>query len=326
MLADFLTSTLPDDLRRARALLRSGRVTDAQGVLSVVPGLDAEPHLTVLWLASTLEVQLARGEMSRATATDERLRELGSHRGFAGALAHYARGELRAALGEAELASELYAGAGALLSGDLDDPDLVPWRAGAALTLTHLRRNREAQELAEANLVLARRSGSAYAVAQALRTLAATAIGDGRVRLLREARATLEGVTADRLAAQIDTDLAVLITLQDPVGARDEAVTMLRSAEAYAGREDLFPLQNRVRHLLHRLGERPRLIRSETLAMLTASEQRAARMAASGLTNRQIAAEMTVTIKAVEWHLSHVYRKLGVPNRTGLAETLGEAV
>ena len=66
----------------------------------------------MLWLASTLEVQLARGEMSRATATDERLRELGTHRGFAGALARYARGELRAALGEAELASELYAEAG----------------------------------------------------------------------------------------------------------------------------------------------------------------------------------------------------------------------
>ena len=43
-------------------------------------------------------------------------------------------------------------------------------------------------------------------------------------------------------------------------------------------------------------------------------------MAASGLTNRQIAAEMTVTVKAVEWHLSHVYRKLGVRNRTGLAD------
>ena len=49
-------------------------------------------------------------------------------------------------------------------------------------------------------------------------------------------------------------------------------------------------------------------------------------MAASGLTNREIAAEMTVTIKAVEWHLSHVYRKLGIPNRTGLADTLGAAV
>jgi len=330
MLADLLTSTLPDDLRRVRELLRSGRVTDAQGVLSVtsspVPDPTGDAHAFVWWLSMTLEVQLARGEVAAATATGELLRACSAQSGFPGALACHARGELEAAVGDPETAAELYAEAGARVPDDLDDPDLIPWRAGAAMALTHLRRHREAHDLAEANLVRARRTGSAYAVAHALRTLAATAIGDGRIALFHEARATLAGVAAERLAAQVDTDLAVLITLQHGAGGREDAVALLRAAEAYAGREDLFPLQNRVRHLLQRIGEQPRLIRSESLAKLTASEQRAARMAASGLTNRQIAAEMTVTIKAVEWHLSHVYRKLGVPNRTGLAATLGEAV
>jgi DNA-binding CsgD family transcriptional regulator len=325
MLADFLTSTLPDDLRRARELLRSGRVTDAQGVLSTVSDLDDARH-TLLWLALTLDCQLARGEMPRATGTGERLRHVAAPEGFAAALACHARAELSSALGDLDNAADLYAEAGEQVSADLDNPDLLPWRAGAAMALTHLRRHREAHELAETNLALARDTGSAYAVAHALRTLAATAIGDGRVGLLREALATLDGIVAERLAAQVGTDLAVLITLQHGLEGREEAVALLRAAEAYAGREDLFPLQNRVRHLLHRLGEKPRLIRSETLAKLTASEQRAARMAANGLTNREIAAEMTVTVKAVEWHLSHVYRKLGVPNRLELAETLGTAV
>jgi DNA-binding NarL/FixJ family response regulator len=49
-------------------------------------------------------------------------------------------------------------------------------------------------------------------------------------------------------------------------------------------------------------------------------------MAAAGMTNREIAAELAVTVKAVEWHLSNVYRKLKIRGRTGLADTLGVAV
>ena len=75
-------------------------------------------------------------------------------------------------------------------------------------------------------------------------------------------------------------------------------------------------------HTSETIGEEIR----ERLGEMTPSERRVARMAADGLTNRQIAGELVVTVKAVEWHLSHVYRKLGVPNRTGLAATLGEAV
>ena len=59
------------------------------------------------------------------------------------------------------------------------------------------------------------------------------------------------------------------------------------------------------------------------MAVLTVSERRVARMAADGLTNRQIADELVVTIKAVEWHLSHVYRKLGISSRTRLPSMLG---
>jgi DNA-binding NarL/FixJ family response regulator len=44
--------------------------------------------------------------------------------------------------------------------------------------------------------------------------------------------------------------------------------------------------------------------------------------AAEGRSNREIAAELYVTQKTVEFHLRHVYAKLGVRSRTQLARRL----
>jgi DNA-binding NarL/FixJ family response regulator len=204
-------------------------------------------------------------------------------------------------------------------------PDRLPWRSGAALS--HLRTGdaRTAAALAREQVQLAQRSGSPYGMATALRTLAAVAIDTGpdRIQHLLRARAVLSGNRADRLAAQIDTDLAGLLLLTHAPDAEQRALALLRSAEEHAGRQELWPLQGRVRRLLDRLGQQPRKVETEAMAALTASERRVARMAADGLTNRQIASELVVTVKAVEWHLSHVYRKLGISSRTMLAETLG---
>jgi len=55
---------------------------------------------------------------------------------------------------------------------------------------------------------------------------------------------------------------------------------------------------------------------------LTASEDRVAAMAAEGLSNREIAQRLFVTIKAVQWHLRNVYRKLEVDSREELPAAL----
>jgi DNA-binding CsgD family transcriptional regulator len=54
-----------------------------------------------------------------------------------------------------------------------------------------------------------------------------------------------------------------------------------------------------------------------TFPALTEREQEVLRRAATGDTNRQIAAELGVTIHAVKFHLGSIFRKLGVTNRTG---------
>ncbi|GII97336.1 LuxR family transcriptional regulator [Sinosporangium siamense] len=87
------------------------------------------------------------------------------------------------------------------------------------------------------------------------------------------------------------------------------------------------------RDVLKRLGARPYLQRCEReLAAcglrtsagharqgdLTPQEQAVARLAVTGIGNRQIARELMLSTKTVEYHLSHIYAKLGVTSRAAL--------
>ena len=56
---------------------------------------------------------------------------------------------------------------------------------------------------------------------------------------------------------------------------------------------------------------------------LTPTEERVAALAAEGLSNKEIAATLFVTVHTVETHLSHAYTKLGVRSRGQLARRLG---
>ena len=57
---------------------------------------------------------------------------------------------------------------------------------------------------------------------------------------------------------------------------------------------------------------------------LTSSEQRVAELAASGMTNRDIAAALFISPKTVEANLARVYRKLGIRTRAELGRLIGD--
>src|SRR5262249_43908709 len=65
---------------------------------------------------------------------------------------------------------------------------------------------------------------------------------------------------------------------------------------------------------LRRLG-----LQRGTIGELTPTEERIARLVASGMTNREVAAATFVTVKTVEANLGRIYRKLGVHSRRELA-------
>ena len=52
--------------------------------------------------------------------------------------------------------------------------------------------------------------------------------------------------------------------------------------------------------------------------VLTEVERRVAKLAVAGRTNREIADTLFMSVRTVEGHLSHIYRKLGIRGRTEL--------
>jgi DNA-binding CsgD family transcriptional regulator len=60
-------------------------------------------------------------------------------------------------------------------------------------------------------------------------------------------------------------------------------------------------------------------------AELTASERRVAELAATGITNREVAAALFISPKTVEANLSHIYRKLNIHSRAELGRIMGSS-
>ena len=284
-----------------------GNVSSA---LALAERLDESGVGDVSLLALMLECRLARGELNLALSLGARLRpELD---GVEAEVAAMALAQLALAAGSADEAVELFDRAAEVRS----HPD-------RALALARTGRQRQAEEAATALVQAAREDGDVYELASALRVQAFVTSDGNRLELLAEAAELLSAIPAQRLAMQIATDRAGLLILTGDPDDRVLAIDLLRQAEYYAAREDLYPLRSRVRPLLQRLGEEPVSTRGELMASLTPREGLIARLAAEGRSNKEIAAELSISVKAVEWHLSHVYRKLGVRGRGSLATSLG---
>jgi DNA-binding winged helix-turn-helix (wHTH) protein/DNA-binding CsgD family transcriptional regulator len=101
---------------------------------------------------------------------------------------------------------------------------------------------------------------------------------------------------------------------------RGRSVGALQQALAEFERMGARLFAERARQELARGGARP-----QAPGELTASERRAAELAAEGLSNKEIAAALFVGVHTVEVHLSHAYAKLGVHSRARLARALGPA-
>ena len=143
--------------------------------------------------------------------------------------------------------------------------------------------------------------------------------GEAGFVLLREAVETLERSQSPlELARALSDNGAALRRRGQRVQARSQLERGLDLAHHCGARR----IAAYARAELIAAGAKPRRDAITGRDALTAGELRVARLAADGLTNREIAQALFITTKTASAHLSHVYRKLGISRRAQLAGAL----
>jgi DNA-binding CsgD family transcriptional regulator len=104
-----------------------------------------------------------------------------------------------------------------------------------------------------------------------------------------------------------------------------ESRVPLRAAREACDALGAVPWGERARQELRAAGEASPTRSIAAAERLTAQELEIARLAASGLTNREIGQQLYLSHRTVGSHLYHVFPKLGVSSRVELAAALGEA-
>ncbi|HYB27495.1 MAG TPA: LuxR C-terminal-related transcriptional regulator [Solirubrobacteraceae bacterium] len=194
------------------------------------------------------------------------------------------------------------------------------WRFHAAICMTLLGEEPDrAVALAEADVELARRWGAPGALGSALRARGLVLGDRDGESSLREAVTVLDGSICKLEHAKALVELGALLRRR---AHRREARELLRSGLELARSCGAAPLAAQAEEELRATGASPRDVIRVGVDELTGSERRVAQLGASGMSNKQIAQTLFVTVKTVETHLHRCYQKLGVSSRGQLAEAL----
>lgn len=178
-------------------------------------------------------------------------------------------------------------------------------------------RHDEAPGIAAAYRDRAKDKGQTWALARAERACAFLA-DDPEPGLARALALHAEGPD---LFEEARTRL-VLGELQRRARRRTVARASLRTALESFERLGARPWADRAAGELGATGEHPRRRGDRSTDALTPQELQVARLLSSGSTTRQAAASLFLSPKTVEYHLRHVYMKLGVNNRADLARAV----
>lgn len=212
----------------------------------------------------------------------------------------------------------------------MDVSTLVPWRLDLARVQLALGRKPEALRLLEEQLDGARTVDDRTR-GSALRLLAGLVPAEQARQLLARAVKLLETSGDRRELDRALTDRAVL--LGRPTRPESSPEPAPRTHSRAPAEQARCPDEPRPQGRESQAGQEgqgepegeqrsARAERAEPLGGLSEAETRVAALAAQGHTNRQISSKLFITVSTVEQHLTRVYRKLDVKQRTDLATRL----
>jgi DNA-binding CsgD family transcriptional regulator len=224
-----------------------------------------------------------------------------------------AGGDLAAARTDLEQALRWMEASRWLVPGDHDA------RVALVPVLHGLGEHDRARDLADEALKVATAAQSPRAIGGALRVAGLAHGGRHSLDLLRQAVDTLATSPTMLWRAEALVDLGAALRRD---GQRTAARDVLRDGMDLAHRCAAAPLADRAGDELRAVGARPRRPAQSGTDALTASERRVAELAAAGMSNKQIAQALFVTLRTVEMHLSNAYAKLQIRSREGLTRAL----
>ena len=306
-------------VHRAWASYERGALADAEAdarwALEHADGVNRVHAVTVL-----LKVLIDRDELGAAEDVLERCADPRGSRSLEAARLLFARGGLHRAQGCLQEARRDFLECGQRCAAiGIVTLHGAPWRGEAALVSSALGETREARRLAGEQLELARAFGRSRTLGISLRACGLVEGGDAGLRLLAEAVKTLERSRSPLELARALSDYGAALRR---AGRRVEARTQLERALDIAHRCGAQRIVASARAELIAAGAKPRRDAITGRDALTAGELRVARLAAEGLTNRDIAQALFITTSTAKAHLNHVYRKLDITRRDQLAGAL----
>jgi DNA-binding CsgD family transcriptional regulator len=166
---------------------------------------------------------------------------------------------------------------------------------------------------------IARAAGTDWALGTHARAAAMLAEGEAAERLYREAIERLSHVKTCATLARTHLLYGEWLRREH---RRVDARNQLRAAYTMLSDMGMEAFAERAHRELRATGETVRKRTVATLDELTPQEVQVARLAGSGQTNPEIAAQLFLSPRTVEWHLRKVFGKLGVGSRKELATAL----